>query len=169
MKERRVIHPLLTKHEDYCDDFNGASPHRAGHSTGIHPEDRPRLTDEQRPRQQSQRPVQYQFDDGTEDDDALYDTPIPNSARRYQVPVTQGTQTLVRYHRQQVPPRRSRPQDAPPVQSASITSHNHTEGDTRTGTPRVALVGVRRPHPVCRSRVVCRWLAYADLVAWLPR
>ncbi len=113
MKEQ-IGYPNAHTRRAQSTDFNGASPHRAGHSEGIHPEDRPRLTDEQRPRQQTQRPVQYRYDDGTEDD-AIYNTHIPSSARRYPMPLIQGTQTIVRYHRQQVPPRRSRPQDAPPV------------------------------------------------------
>ncbi len=112
LREQRVNHPIQSRHAD-SDDLNGASPHRSGHYSGIHSEDRPRLTDEQR--QQARRhTVQPQY--GVEDDDALYETRSPNSARRYQVPATQGPQRVVRYHYQHVPPRQSRVQDRSPVQ-----------------------------------------------------
>ncbi len=115
MREQRVIDPTQATRRADSTDFNAASPHRAGHSTGIHPEDRPRVTDEQRLRQ-----AHYRYDDGTGDE--VYDTRIPTSVRRYQMPVTQAPRTVVRYHRQQVPPRRSRTQDyAPPVQPQTHT------------------------------------------------
>ncbi len=113
MREQRNSIPTQTKRPQ-SPDFNGASPHRAGHSTGIHPEDRPRLTDERQHWQHAQRPLQYQYDDGTEDD-AIYNTRPSSSARRYQVPATQVPPTVVRYHRQVVPPRSSRTQAAPLV------------------------------------------------------
>jgi len=116
MREQRVIDPTqITRRADSA-DFNAASPHRAGHSTGIHPEDRPHVTDEQRLRQQMRKlPVEYQYDDG--EDHEVYDTRMPTSARRYQMPVTQAPRAVVRYHRQPIPPRRSRTQDyALPVQ-----------------------------------------------------
>jgi len=140
MREQRVIDPTQTTRRADSTDFNAASPHRAGHSTGIHPEDRPRVTDEQRPRQQMRKlPVEYQYDDG--EDHEVYDTRTPTSARRYQMPVTQAPRTVVRYHRQQVPPRRSRTQDyAPPVQQQTHT--RHTE-------PKAKSVQARREwHPL---------------------
>ncbi len=108
MREQRVINPQQTQRA-HSSDSNGASPHRAGHYEGIHPEDRPYLTDEQRP-PQTRWPVQYQYDDGTNGEE-LYDTRSSSSARRYQVPAMQAPRTLVRYHRQQIPPRSSRTQD----------------------------------------------------------
>ncbi len=139
MKERRVIHPLLTQHEDYSTAFNGASPHRAGHSNGIHPEDRPYVTDEQHKRpplpQQTRRPVQYQFDDGTEDEE-VYDTRSPSSARRYQMLAPQAPHTVVRYHRQQVPPRSSRTQDYTlPGQLQQQQAPTHTTEPQAKRTP----------------------------------
>jgi len=120
MREQRVIDPTQTTRRADSTDFNAASPHRAGHTTGIHPEDRPRVTDEQR--QQKLRQAQYRYDDGT--GDGVYDTRIPTSARRYQMPVTQAPRTVVRYHRQQVPLRRSRTQDyALPVPQQPHTRH----------------------------------------------
>ncbi len=144
MREQRVIDPTQTRRAD-SSDFNGALPHRAGHSTGIHPEDRPRLTDERQQRQQTRRPVQYQFDDGIEDD-AIYDTRSPSSARRYQMPVTQAPRTVVRYHHQQIPPRRSRTQDdVPPIQQ---------QAPTHTTAPKAARAQTRREW---------HWLVYVGL------
>ncbi len=134
MREQRVIDPTQTQHA-HSTDFNGASPHRAGHTTGIHPEDRPRLTDEKR-QPQTRRPVQYQYDDGTNDDE-LYDTRSPSSARRYQVPVTQAPRTVVRYHRQQIPPRSSRTQVyAPPVPQQQLAPNRTTEPKAKRAQER---------------------------------
>ncbi len=90
--------------------------HTAGHYNGIYPEDRPRTTIDALTRQTRKPPVHPQCDE--EDDDAFYPQRMPTSARRYHMPVTQGPQTLVRYHHMQVPPRQSRiqAQDSPPVQ-----------------------------------------------------
>ncbi len=125
MREQRATHVVQTQQRRAeSTDFNGTSPHQAGRYTGLHPEDRPRTTTETRFQQQIRRQsppsVQYQYDDGggSEDDPALYDTRLPTSARRYQMPVTQGPKAVVRYHhqRQPVPPRRSRTTpDDPPV------------------------------------------------------
>ncbi len=125
MREQRIIDPTQqTRRRAESPDVNAASPHRAGHSTGIHPEDRPYLTDERQQRQQTRRPVQHQFDDGTADEE-VYDTRSPSSARRYQVPAMQGPRTVVRYHHQPIPPRSSRTQDhvPPPVPQQR---HEHT-------------------------------------------
>jgi len=128
MKEQRNMDPTqqpTQRRTPQNTDGNTASPHRAGHAVGIHPEDRPYLTDEQRrparPQQQqpSPRPVQYRYDDGVggqdKEEDEVYNTRSPSSTRRYQMPTTQGPRTIVRYHYQQVPLRSSRTQDyAPP-------------------------------------------------------
>lgn len=142
MREQRILDPTQqAQHAYHSTDFQGASPYRARHSNGIHPEDRPRLTDEQQRQPQPPRPVAYQYDDGTQDEE-VYDTRSPSSARRYQVPVTQAPRTVVRYHRQQIPPRRSRTQEyAPPVP--------------------------QRQQPQ-RPRGTCWWLTCAHMVAWLP-
>lgn len=106
---------------------------RVGHSNGIHPEDHPHATDEQKRQSlpQTRRPVHYQYDDGTEDEE-IYDTRSPNSVRRYQqMPATQGPRTVVRYHRQQVPPRRSRTHEyASPVSQQQ-------QSQTRTTKPKM--------------------------------
>ncbi len=102
-------------------DSNGASSHRMGHHNGTLSEDRPNFTDEQR-QPQTRKAVQYQYDDGTNDEE-LYDTRSPSSARRYQVPATQGPQTVVRYHRQHVPPRRSRTQEYTPLGPQQAPTH----------------------------------------------
>lgn len=138
-------------------EMNGASsPHRAGHSVGIHPEDRPYLSDEQRqsPRQQTQqRPVQFQYDDETGDEeDAIYDTRSPNSARRYQVPVAQAPHTVVRYHRQQVPPRSSRTQAVPPPVPSAQQQRTH-DRTTDTKAARARKTRRREWH----------WLVYVGL------
>ncbi len=131
MREQRVIDPTQTLRA-HSTDVHSASPHRAGHATGIHPEDRPYLTDGEQQRRRQQpipRPVQYHYDDGIgthdeEDDDEVYNTRRASSARRYQLPTTQAPRTIVRYHRQQVPPRGSRTQDyAPPVQEQHASLH----------------------------------------------
>jgi hypothetical protein len=51
-----------------------ASPHRAGHDAGIHPEDMPF---------QSERLNERYVDEELEEDDAYYSTRMPTSARRY--------------------------------------------------------------------------------------
>ncbi len=129
MREQRNVGIPPTRRVD-SSDLNVASPHRAGHSYGIHPEDRPCTTDERIPQQIPRQTVQYQYDDG--EDHEVYETRIPTSARRYQVPATQGgTHTVVRYHRQPVPPRRSRTHEYPsPVQQRQ-TQERPTEPKRR--------------------------------------
>lgn len=88
MKEQRIIDPTQTTRRADSTDWNAASPHRTGHSTGIHSDDRPRLTDEPQRRQQRVQqmptpPIEYQYDDG--EDHAIYDTRSPSSARRYPI------------------------------------------------------------------------------------
>lgn len=135
MREQIAQHTVGTRRAD-SPDFNGASPHRAGHATGIHPDDRPRWTDEQR-QPQIRRPVPYQYDDGTEDD-AIYDTRSPSSARRYQMPATQAPRTVVRYYRQHVPPRRSRTQDyaSSPVPQQQLPNRTTEPKAKRAQQPR---------------------------------
>ncbi len=125
--------PTRTRRTD-GDDLVSLSPHRAGHSTGIHPEDHPYSTDEQRRPQPTHRPVQP-VDDELDDDD-LYPKRMPTSTRRYRSVEEQGTRAvqatqpkaIVRYHYQQVPPRRSRTtqtQERPPVQQPQPKQATH--------------------------------------------
>lgn len=124
MREQRIIDPIQTRRAA-SGDMNVASPQRAGHYNGIHPEDRPHLTDEQR--QRRLQTTMHKYDDG--EGDEVYETRTPTSARRYQVPVTQGTHTIVRYHRQPIPQRSSRTQEYPSPTPQQTRSH-HVEKTT---------------------------------------
>jgi hypothetical protein len=119
MKEQKASHRL--RRASAAEDTQ-ASFHRAGHSAGLHPEDRPYLTDER-------RPVPPRYDDVA--GDAVYDTRRPTSTRCYQVPVKQGPQALIRYH--QVPPRSSRTHEQPPMQQPA---------PRRRSEPRAAAPGL---------------------------
>src|SRR5579884_3990407 len=98
-----------------------ASPHRAGHYSGLHPEDQPYQSEEIRnPRRAPHRPEPVPVDDEyveeEEDDgvDAGYDDPprMPSSVRRYAPVQPASPQTVWRfqYYNSAVPPRASRTQ-----------------------------------------------------------
>jgi len=135
-------------------NYNMASPHRAEHSTGIHPEDRPYVTtgDQGRKRQPMPRRLGYSsYDDGEGNDDAIYDTRTTTSARRYNTtttPTTQQPKTVVRYHvrRQQVPARRSRVSQEQGRPSPAPLQDRYTEPQ-RTQTQRAKTVSLSQWHP----------------------
>jgi hypothetical protein len=107
-------------------DAEVASPHRAGHYSGLHPEDQPYQSEEIRdPRRAStRRPEPIQVDDEfeeeayeEEEDDGIdtgYDDPprMPSSVRRYAPIQTASPRTVwrVQYYTSAVPPRASRTQ-----------------------------------------------------------
>jgi len=101
-------------------DTTGAARHSVGTSSGLHPEDRPYLTDERRPI--NRQPVYAD----EEDDDRLYDVRLPTSARRYAAPTTSVPRTMVRVTRHQGPP---------PMQRASRASCPASEGPQPAPTP----------------------------------
>lgn len=94
MKEQHAIHTLRAHRADV--QTQGASRHHMGTSSGMHPEDRPFLTNERRP---TNRPI---YDD-REDEDALYPTRMPTSTRRY-IPATTPPRTVMRVTRHPGPP-----------------------------------------------------------------
>src|SRR5438552_12264523 len=91
----------------------GPSRHHVGTSNGIHPEDHPHLTNERR--SINKQPA---YD---ADDDAIYNTRLPNSARRY-APTTTPPRTVMRVTRHQEPPSKQR---ATPVQKQQRPGHLH--------------------------------------------
>ena len=155
-----------------------ASPHRAGFTAGLHPECTPYTSSEQSTRPSSSRmtprPAPVAVDEAEtlddEEDDALYAHHVPNVVRRYDRPVQQyhqqphrnaahGTrtmqaatpQTVVRVHRQPVPPRSHHMTDTQeqhhvPVQDAPTT--RRTEPHT---------------HPVQTRRRI-HWLIYVGVI-----
>jgi hypothetical protein len=102
-------------------DAEVASPHRAGHSSGLHPEDQPSQTDDFREQRRatSRRPepipVDDEFEEEEEDDeiDTGYDDPprLPSSTRRYAPVQPAAPRTIMRVqHHSAIPPRASRTQ-----------------------------------------------------------
>jgi hypothetical protein len=91
-----VTFPVPTRraHADSTD----AARHSVGTSSGLHPEDRPYLTDERRPINE-----QAVYAD-EQNDDRLYDVRVPTSARRYAAPTTQAPRTVMHVTRHQGPP-----------------------------------------------------------------
>ena len=100
MREQQAVHTNIPRRTHRPDgQTQGASRHRVGTSSSIHPEDRPFLTNERQP--SNRQPV---YDDA-EDDDALYTTRLHTSARRYApAPATKPPQTVMRVIRHQGPP-----------------------------------------------------------------
>jgi hypothetical protein len=130
-----------------------ASRHAVGTSSGLHPEDRPYLTDEHQPI--NRQPVSH--DD--EDDDRLYDTRLPTSARRYAAPTTMPARTVMRVTRHQGPP--------PPIQRASRVQAPAYE------EPQQAPISQRngRVHPtvyigVAMLIMIVGWMALSSLLQW---
>ncbi len=123
-----------------------ASAHRAGHSVGIHPEDRPYLTDEQRGSYYGAPTLRIAPDVETQDD-AQYNpyTNAPRmavSARRY-APVTHRTEIRVTHHQ------------PPPIRRASIL----TEQDQQQTQPSRAS----RQTNTDTTRPALHWLVYVGL------
>jgi hypothetical protein len=129
----------------------GTSRHRVGTSSGIHPEDRPHLTDERRPT--NRQPV---YDD--EDDDALYETRLPNSTRRYAAPATQPPPRTVM--------RVTRHQGLPPTQYAHApTTYEQPEQtpvhQRKGGIHLLVYVGVAM---LC---MLVGWIVLSSLAQWV--
>lgn len=127
-----------------------ASRHQVGTSHGIHPEDRPRLTDEHRP---SRLPV---YDDDV-NEDAIYTTRKPTSVRRYAAtPATKPPQrTIMRVTTHQGPP---------PRQRASIQTAAYQQPEpTQAGTRRLhwmVYVGIAM---MC---MIVGWIILTTLLQW---
>ncbi len=133
-------------------DTTGAARHSVGTSSGLHPEDRPSLTDERRP---INRQPLYADD---EDDDRLYDVRLPTSTRRYAAPMTSAPRTMVRVTRHQGPP---------PMQRASRAYCPASEEPEQTPLPQRR----RRFHPTVYIGTVMLimiggWMAVSSLLQW---
>lgn len=106
-----------------------ASKQRAGHYAGLHPEDRPRLTDEPRTRRRfSQREPDDVYDTEDVADDASSVSSLPRSARRYAPPTPAlaqpRTSIRVQHHRATASPARTQehqpPRTRPQQQAVSV-------------------------------------------------
>jgi hypothetical protein len=133
-------------------DATGAARHTVGTSSGLHPEDRPYLTDERRPI--NKQPVYAEEDD----DDRLYDVRVPTSARRYAAPTTSAPRTVMHITRHQGPP---------PIQRASRVQSPTSE------EPQQAPISQRkgRLHPtvyvgVAMLVMIVGWMALSSLLQW---
>src|SRR6266702_2731556 len=109
-----------------------ADPSYSGHSAGIHPEHRPRSTDEQNSRTREGITFDAEDDYELEEDEEYYVTRPHSSVRRYQdVPIdTRGGRIKVeehyhdqplRAHRQQLPPPRQRERYTDEVEQIQLT------------------------------------------------
>ena len=151
MREQHAVHTLRAHRVDV--QTPGASRHRMGTSSGIHPEDRPFLTNERTPT--NRQPV---YDDG-EDDDAFYTTRMPNSVRRYAAPpATTPPRTVMRITRHQGP-----------MQRASLT-HTYAPTDEE---PEQAPIHRRtwRVHPsvyvgLTMLTMLVGWIALSSFSHW---
>jgi len=122
------------------------SPHGVGHTTGLHPDDMPYTTDAYRQRTDDENEDEMADEDVP---DSWYEQRIPNSARRYALPVTQkpGQHAVVRYHR--IPARSSR--------SAAATTTAYSESAAEDNEEEVQL-------PLARSRRRrAHWLLWVGL------
>ncbi len=137
------------------DDLNAASPQRAGFHAGVHPEDRPRCTDEQRLHGQTRRSPVAQYDVDVEEDDTLYRTRVNTSARRYVQPMQTG-QTMMRVQHHPVPQRQSRTQE---VLRASRYQHSPIQQGEQEEAPQ--------PQPSSVKRHGVHWLVYVGLTMFV--
>jgi hypothetical protein len=140
-----------------------ASATRAGHSIGIHPEDRPYLTDEQRGRYYTM-PTPRMAPDVDTQDDAQYN-PYTNAPRmavssRHYTPVAPRAEIRVTHHQQ------------PPIRRASIVTESRTQEPQQE--PRTLPTSA--PHPGLHRLVfvglgmllmLVLWLAGSTALAWV--
>jgi hypothetical protein len=87
--EQRAVHrPMPQRNASARPDEEVASPHRAGHYSGLHPEDQPYQTDDVRDPRRALRhsePIPVDDEYGYEGDQGYDDPPrLPSSVRRYQ-------------------------------------------------------------------------------------
>jgi hypothetical protein len=153
-----------------------ASPHRAGHYSGLHPEDQPYQSEEIRDARRTARrpepvPVDDEFEEEEEDYgvDTGYDDPprMPTSVRRYGhvQPASPRTVMRVQYYKSEVPLRASRTQtqDHRPPKPEPRTMRPQPEPERRTTAPR--------PRPGSLPRL--HWLVYVGgamfimLIGWM--
>jgi hypothetical protein len=155
-----------------------ASPHRAGHYSGLHPEDQPYQSEEIRnPRRATRRPEPVPVDDEYEEEeeegyevDAGYDDPprMPSSVRRYapMQPTYPQTVWRVQYYNSAVPPRASRTQtqdEWPPAPAPQPLPGPQPEPERRTTAPQ----------PRRRSGPRFHWLVYVGgamllmMIGWM--
>ena len=131
--EQQAIHTLRA----HRTDGQTISRQRTGTSSGIHPEERSLLTDERRPI--NRQPVS--------DDDAAYETRLPNSARRsVSAPTTTPPRTIMRVTKHQGPPsvqRASRMQAPAPyeqLEQTPVQKGRHLHGLFYVGLALVCMV-----------------------------
>ncbi len=156
MREQQAVHTNIPRRTHRPDvQTQGASRHHVGTSSGIHPEDRPFLTNERQP--PNKQPV---YDDG-EDDDAFYTTRMPNSVRRYAAaPATTPPRTVMRVTTHKGPP---------PIQRAS-RSHSQAPAYAE---PEQAPINRRmwRLHPsvyvgLAMLVMLIGWIALSSFAQW---
>jgi hypothetical protein len=163
-----------------------ASPHRAGHYSGLHPEDQPSQSEEIRDaRRTVRRPEPVQVDDEFEEEayeeeeddgtDTGYDDPprMPSSVRRYGPVQPAYPRSVVRfqYYNSAVPPRASRTQtqDYPPP---APKPSPHSEPEPRTMRPAPER-RTTTPQPRRRSGPRLHWLVYVGgamllmMIGWM--
>jgi hypothetical protein len=145
LREQQAVHTLRAHRRP---DVQEASRHRVGTSSGVHPEDYPYQTDERRPT--NKQPV---YDD---DDDALYDTHVPTSTRRYTAPATKPPpRTVMRVTRHQ-----GRPPTQPAIQAPTIYEQTEQAPVQQRRIHFLVYVGVAM---VC---MVMGWWVLSNLVQW---
>jgi hypothetical protein len=156
MKEQRGVPTTFSvpTRRAHADD-KGAARHSVGTTSGIHPEDRPSLTDERPHQGPINRQAMYQDD---QEDDRLYDIRLPTSARRYAAPTTTAARTVMRVTRHQGPP---------PIQRASRLQSPVSE------EPQLAPIAQRKGGVhftvyvgVAMLIMIVGWVALSSLMQW---
>jgi hypothetical protein len=124
-----------------------ASRQRTGHYAGIHPEDRPRLTDERHPRRFSQREPGDGYDTEDVADGASSVSSMPRSARRYApptpAPAQPRTSIRVQHHRASAPPARTQEYPQPrtrPQQLSVSVQHQRFHWSVYAGVGMLACL-----------------------------
>jgi hypothetical protein len=146
--------------------YEAADESYSGHSAGIHPENRPFLSDDWKPRTRESVHVPVVADDyDLEEDDAYYQTRLPTSARRYQqipdVATTKGRVNIVEhYHEQPLSAHRTPYQQLPPQRQRYTDEVAHIQPKPR-----------RRAHPLVWTGVFCiflilGWIGLNGVVSW---
>jgi hypothetical protein len=167
LPEQHAIHRSMPQSNASArPDEEVASPHRAGHSSGLHPEDQPYQSEEIRNSRRASRrpepvPVEDEYVEERDIDYGFDDAPrTPSSVRRYQSVQPAYPQAVwrVQYYNSAVPPRASRTQTQDYRPPAS-----EPEPERRTTAPQ----------PRRRSGPRLHWLVYVGtamllmLVGWM--
>jgi hypothetical protein len=149
---REQLEAAARRQSQYEAAIEEADQSYSGHSAGIHPEHRPSITDERKPRTRANTRVSVVADDNElEEDDEYYTTRSHSSARRYQrmpdVITRQGKVNVVEHYHEQ-PLRTHRQQLPPPRQREGITDE----------VEDIQLQPQRRFHPLVWIGTFCIFL-----------